>query len=151
MAFFLLKTEPDTFSIEDLKREEVTVWGGVRNYQARNSMRSMKKSDACFIYHSSCDVPAVVGMGKVERAAYPDPLQFDAKSEYYDAASKKDDPRWSAVDIKFIKKSANPVSLTEMKGMKELSGFRLLEPGNRLSVISVSDQHAAFILKLSER
>ncbi len=151
MGYFLVKTEPDAFSIDDLKRDKVTSWGGVRNYQARNIMRSMKKGDACFIYHSSCEVPAVVGMGKVERAAYPDPLQFDLKSEYFDKGSSTLDPRWSAVDIKFIKKSTNPVPLTQMKDMKELNGFRLLERGNRLSVIAVSDVHAAHILKVSER
>lgn len=147
MTYFLLKTEPDSFSIDDLRRDKVTSWGGIRNYQARNIMRSMKKGDMCLIYHSSCEVPAVVGVGKVEKTAYPDPLQFDAKSEYYDSVSKKTDPRWSAVDIRYVKTLKRPVTLTEMKGMKQLAGFRLLERGNRLSVIEASDAHAEHILR----
>lgn len=151
MAYFLLKTEPDAFSIDDLKRDKVTSWGGVRNYQARNIIRSMKKGDTCLIYHSSCEVPAVVGVGKVVRSAYPDPLQFDSKSEYFDKGSKESDPRWSAVDIRFEKILKRSVTLTEMKGMKQLAGFRLLERGNRLSVIAVSDVHAVHIVRVSER
>jgi predicted RNA-binding protein with PUA-like domain len=148
MATFLVKTEPDTFSINDLKRDKVTSWGGVRNYQARNIIRSMKKGDICLIYHSSCEIPAVVGVGKVVKEAYPDPLQFDAKSEYYDKGSTQDNPRWSAVDIHFVRKYVRPVPLTDMKNEKGLKGFRLLERGNRLSVIEVSEQHAAVIERM---
>jgi predicted RNA-binding protein with PUA-like domain len=149
MQYFLLKTEPSSYSIDDLKRDGVTSWGGVRNYQARNVLRSMKLGDQCFIYHSSCDVPAIVGLGHVMEEAYFDPIQFDQKSEYFDPTSPIGNPRWSAVDIGFLMKYDAPLSLTDMKTMTELAHFRLLKPGNRLSVIEVShDDMRSIVHKL---
>lgn len=147
MAYFLLKTEPSTYSIDDLKRDKKTSWGGVRNYQARNFMREMKIGDTCFLYHSSCAIPAIVGETRVAKVAYADPLQFDATSEYYDAKSAQANPRWSAVDIAFIKKYDTPLSLQQLKGVPTLQDMRLLARGNRLSVFPVEERHAALILK----
>jgi len=146
-TYFLLKTEPSAYSIDDLERDKVTSWGGVRNYQARNVLRSMKKGDMCFIYHSSCAVPAIVGEAVVAKEAYADPLQFDKKSEYYDAGSPLATPRWSAVEIRFVKKYAQPFPLEALKQMSALQDMRLLARGNRLSVFPVEKQHAAFLIK----
>jgi predicted RNA-binding protein with PUA-like domain len=150
MQYFLLKTEPSTFSIDTLQSEKVTSWGGVRNYQARNILREMKAGDSCFIYHSSCDVPAIVGVGSVTKAAYPDPLQFDHKSEYFDPASPILSPRWDAVDIQFVRKFDRVVSLFELKRESALGAMRLLQNGNRLSVMRVSEREMEIILALEQ-
>jgi predicted RNA-binding protein with PUA-like domain len=134
-----------------LKRDKTTSWGGVRNYQARNVLRSMKKGDTCFVYHSSCDVPAVVGEAIVTKEAYPDPLQFDKKSEYYDAGSPQAIPRWSAIELKFVQKYKQPLSLTDMKKIPTLATTRLLQRGNRLSVFPVEMRHALFLQKRTTR
>jgi predicted RNA-binding protein with PUA-like domain len=149
MAHFILKTEPSTYSIDDLKHEKVTSWTGVRNYQARNTMRSMKKGDVCIIYHSSCAVPAAVGLAIVTKEAYPDPLQFDRHSEYFDAASKINDPRWSTIDLRFSEKFGREVTLEMMKCMKELRSCKLLARGNRLSVLPVTDEEFDAIMTAS--
>ena len=141
-TYFLLKTEPNAYSIDNLQRDKVTSWGGVRNYQARNVLRSMKKGDMCFIYHSSCAVPAIVGEAVVENEAYADQLQFDAQSDYYDPKSSPDDPRWSAIDVRFIKKYDEPLTLEALKQTPVLQGMRLLARGNRLSVFGVETNYA---------
>lgn len=152
MSHFLLKTEPSAYSIDDLKRDKKTSWGGVRNYQARNVIRDeIKKGDLCLIYHSSCEVPAVVGIGKVVREAYPDPLQFDPKSEYYDFGSKEASPRWLCFDVAFVEKFKVPVTLTQMRSMPELNDMRLLQRGNRLSVFPVETKYFEFIRKHSKK
>ena len=116
MAYFLFKTEPSGYSIDDLKYDKKTSWGGIRNYQARNILRDdIKMGDKVIIYHSSCEVPAAVGVGKVVKAGYGDPTQFDTKSHYYDKGSKTSDPRWFAVDIAFVEKFKNPISLPANK------------------------------------
>ena len=148
MNHWLMKTEPDEFSIDDLKARKTEPWSGVRNYQARNFMREMRKGDAVFFYHSSCDEPGVVGIAEVAAAAHPDPTQFDPRSDYFDAASKRDDPRWSLVDVKFKRKLKRTIALTELKGRKELGDFALLRPGNRLSVLPVTKAQWDFILGL---
>lgn len=151
MNHFLLKTEPSAYSIDDLKLDKKTSWTGVRSYQARNIIRDeIKKGDLCLIYHSSCEVPAVVGMGKVVKEAYPDPLQFDSKSEYFDVGSKLDNPRWLAFEVAFVKKFKEPVTLTQMRSIPELSYMRLLQKGNRLSVFPVEKEHFGYILTLAE-
>lgn len=147
MAYFLLKTEPSTYSIDDLKRDKKTSWGGVRNYQARNVIRDMKVRDVCLLYHSSCAVPALVGEARVVRAAYADPLQFEKTSEYYDAGSPTATPRWSAADIAFTKKYQTPITLKYLKQLPALQGMRLLARGNRLSVFPVEEKHVAHIQK----
>jgi predicted RNA-binding protein with PUA-like domain len=108
----------------------------------------MKKGDTCFAYHSSCEVPAIVGEAVVAKEAYPDPLQFDKKSEYYDAKSPAADPRWSAVEVKFVQKYKQALSLTDMKKIPALATMRLLQRGNRLSVFGVDPAHAKTLLGL---
>lgn len=139
MALWLMKSEPDTYSIDDLKRDRSTMWDGVRNYQARNYMRSMTVGDKVLFYHSNCEVPGVVGAAKVSRIAYPDPTQFDPSDSHYDPASKQDDPRWSVVDIAYVKKFRRTVSLAELKEQAaSLGDFALIRTGNRLSVMPVT-------------
>jgi predicted RNA-binding protein with PUA-like domain len=148
MNYWLMKSEPDEFSIDDLKNKKSEPWSGVRNYQARNHIRDMHKGDLVFFYHSSCEVPGVVGVAEVATEAHPDPTQFDPKSDYFDAASKRDEPRWSLVDVKFKRKLKRTITLTELKGRKELGDFALTRQGNRLSVLPVSKAQWDFILAL---
>jgi len=148
--YFLLKTEPTDYSIDDLRRDKKTSWGGVRNFQARNIVRDeIKKGDFCIIYHSSCVIPAAVGLGEIVKAPYPDLMQFDSSSKYFDPTSKKDDPRWFAVEVKFKEKFLAPLPLEKMRTIKELSDMRLLARGNRLSFMSLSKMHFEIIKKLS--
>jgi predicted RNA-binding protein with PUA-like domain len=152
VAAWLVKSEPDVFSIDDLKRDKRTTWEGVRNYQARNFLRSMAVGDRVLYYHSNCEVPGVVGIAKVVRAAYPDPTQFDPSSHYYDPTSNRADPRWSLVDVGFSKKLRRAVSLTELKDhADELGDFPLIRKGNRLSVLPVSDHQFAVVVDLAGR
>jgi len=148
MRYWLMKTEPDEFSIDDLARKKSEPWTGVRNYQARNFIREMKVGDGILFYHSSCAVPGVAGLAEVMSEAHPDPTQFDKKSDYYDAASKREEPRWSLVDVKFKRKLERTITLTELKDRPELEGFALLSRGNRLSVLPVTKAQWDFILKL---
>ena len=148
MRYWLMKTEPDEFSIDDLSKKKVEPWTGVRNYQARNFMREMKPGDGVLFYHSSCEIPGVAGIAEVAVDAYPDPTQFDKKSDYYDAASKREEPRWSLVDVKYKRKLKRVIPLAELKDRKELDGFALLARGNRLSVLPVTKTQWDFILGL---
>jgi len=148
MRYWLMKTEPDEFSIDDLAKRKVEPWTGVRNYQARNFIREMEAGDGVLFYHSSCEVPGVAGIAEVAATAYPDPTQFDKKSDYYDAASKREEPRWSLVDVKFKRKLKRVIPLAELKDRDELEGFALLARGNRLSVLPVSKPQWDFILGL---
>ncbi|MBS0193721.1 MAG: EVE domain-containing protein [Proteobacteria bacterium] len=149
MQHWLLKSEPDEFSIDALQRVGVEPWGGVRNYQARNHLRAMRKGDGLLFYHSSCALPGVVGVAKVARAAYPDPTQFDPDSDYHDPKSNPDDPRWSAVDVAFARKLARVIVLEELRTHAgKLGEFALLRRGNRLSVLPVSAAQWKTILAL---
>jgi len=148
MRYWLMKTEPDEFSIDDLSKKKVEPWTGVRNYQARNFMREMKPGDGVLFYHSSCEIPGVAGIAEVAVDAYPDPTQFDKKSDYYDAASKREEPRWSLVDVKYKRKLKRVIPLSELKDRRELDGFALLARGNRLSVLPVTKPQWDFILGL---
>jgi predicted RNA-binding protein with PUA-like domain len=148
MRYWLMKTEPDEFSIDDLSKKKVEPWTGVRNYQARNFMREMQAGDGVLFYHSSCEIPGVAGIAEVAEIAYPDPTQFDKKSDYYDAASKREEPRWSLVDVKFKRKLKRVIPLSELKDRNELEGFALLARGNRLSVLPVTKPQWDFILGL---
>ena len=151
MNHFLLKTEPSAYSIDDLKRDGKTSWGGVRNYQARNIIRDLlKQGDECLIYHSSCEIPAAVGVGKVVGTSYPDPLQFDEHSEYFDPKATVSKPTWFCVDIAYKTTLATPVTLQQMRTEPQLAGMRLLLPGNRLSVFPVQKQHFETIMKISQ-
>jgi predicted RNA-binding protein with PUA-like domain len=150
MRYWLMKTEPDDFSIDDLERVGKEPWSGVRNYQARNSMRDdMKVGDKVLVYHSSCEVPGVYGIGRVASDAYPDPSQFDKRSDYYDAKSTREEPRWLLRDIAFERKLKSPVTLAAIKAhADELEGMVLLRTGNRLSVMPVEKGHYDRVLKL---
>lgn len=149
MNHWLMKSEPDAFSIDDLKRKKREAWDGVRNYQARNFMRDgMRPGDKVFFYHSNCAVPGIVGIAEVATDAYPDPSQFDPKSKYFDPGSSRDNPRWMLVDVKFVKKLKRTISLDELKGDPALDGMALLRKGNRLSVMPVEAAHWRHILTL---
>jgi predicted RNA-binding protein with PUA-like domain len=149
MNHWLMKSEPDAFSIDDLKRKKREAWDGVRNYQARNFMRDgMRPGDKVFFYHSNCAVPGIAGIAEVATDAYPDPSQFDPKSKYFDPGSSRDNPRWMLVDVKFVKKLKRTISLDEMKSDPALDGMALLRKGNRLSVMPVEATHWRHILTL---
>lgn len=149
MAYWLMKSEPDAYSIDDLEKDRVEPWDGIRNYQARNMIRDdMKIGDKAFFYHSSCKVPAVVGIMTIASDAYPDPTQFDPKSEYFDAESPQHDPRWLLVDVAFERKLGRPITLKELKERPGLGNFRLIQRGNRLSIFPVSEEHWNTILDL---
>ena len=149
MKYWLMKSEPDTFSIDDLKRKKHEAWDGVRNYQARNFMRDgMRKGDKVFFYHSNCAEPGIVGIAEVATDAYPDPSQFDPKSKYFDPASSRDNPRWMLVDVKYVKKLKRVVTLDELKQHPKLEGMTLLRKGNRLSVMPVDAAEWKYILGL---
>ena len=132
-----MKSEPDVYSIDHLKRDRRTAWNGVRNYQARNHMRAMEKGDVVLFYHSSSEPPGVAGLAKVVKEAYPDPTQFDAKSEYHDPKSSKDDPRWWLVDVGFVERFGEPVTLQAIKAEKRLKDMVLVN-NSRLSVQPVT-------------
>lgn len=139
--YWLMKSEPDTFSIDDLQRVGVEPWNGVRNYQARNFMRDgMKLGDGVLFYHSNTAVPGIVGLATIAAEAYPDPTQFDPKSDYYDAKSSREDPRWLLVDVAFERKLKRTISLDEIKARADDLGedFALTRRGNRLSVLPVT-------------
>lgn len=139
--YWLMKSEPDAFSIDDLRKVGVEPWNGVRNYQARNFMRDgMQVGDGVLFYHSNCPVPGIVGVAKVASAAYPDPTQFDKKSDYYDPKSKPEEPRWVLVDVAFERKLKRTIPLDEIKQQADAlgDGFALIARGNRLSVLPVT-------------
>jgi predicted RNA-binding protein with PUA-like domain len=147
MAYWLMKSEPDECSIDDaLAAPKQTVpWTGVRNYQARNFMRDqMKRGDGVLFYHSSCPEPGIYGLAEVASEAYPDATQFDKKSHYYDAASKRDEPRWVHVDIR-AKKKTRVIGLAELRAHAELADMIILRRGNRLSITPVTPAEWRFI------
>ncbi|MGB5345677.1 MAG: EVE domain-containing protein [Woeseia sp.] len=149
MGYWLMKSEPDAYSIDDLKKDRRERWDGIRNYQARNMMRDdMRIGDKVFFYHSSCKVPAIVGIAKVASKPYPDPTQFDSDSRYYDATSKQNDPRWILVDVEYQRHTKRPIPLTELKAQPALADFQLNKRGNRLSIFPVEKAHWDLILSL---
>jgi predicted RNA-binding protein with PUA-like domain len=153
MQYWLLKSEPETFSIDDLAAAtgKSTCWDGVRNYQVRNFMRdTMRAGDQAFFYHSSCAIPGITGVVTITKAGYPDHTQFDARHDHYDPDSKPDAPRWLMVDVKLQRKFKRIVTLDELRqyGGKQLKELLILKRGNRLSVTPVSKQEWQFILGL---
>jgi predicted RNA-binding protein with PUA-like domain len=153
MNHWLLKSEPDAFSIDALAKapKQTAAWDGVRNYQARNMLRdSMKKGDEAFFYHSSCDIPGIAGIISVVKEGYPDATAFDPKHHHYDAGSNKDSPRWFVVDVKLIRKFERIITLDELRehAAKPLKDFVLLRRGNRLSVMPVTKKEWDFVLTL---
>jgi predicted RNA-binding protein with PUA-like domain len=149
MNHWLMKSEPDTFSIDDLERVRVEPWNGVRNYQARNMIRDrMQPGDLAFFYHSSCAIPAIAGIMEITVAAYPDPTAFDSTSPYYDSQSTHEKPRWYMVDVRFIRRLKRLISLQELKNHPELLDLPLLRRGNRLSIMPVPVRQWKYILSL---
>jgi predicted RNA-binding protein with PUA-like domain len=146
---WLMKSEPGTYSIDDLQRDRTEPWDGVRNYQARNFMRDMAQGDLAIFYHSSASPPAAVGVCRICREAYPDPTQFDKKSPYYDPKSKREDPRWWLVDVEFVEKFAEPISLQALKDDSSLEGMLVTQKGSRLSVQPVDKGHFERVLKMA--
>jgi predicted RNA-binding protein with PUA-like domain len=145
--WWLMKSEPHEFSIDDLARDGFTLWSGVRNYQARNFMRdSMRVGDRVLFYHSSCDVPAVVGFARIASTAFADPTQFEATSDYHDPASTPENPRWMAVRVEFERKLSRPFTLERIKAEPALADMVVAKRGSRLSIQPVDPAHAAFIL-----
>lgn len=153
MSYWLMKTEPASFSIDDLARApgRRTAWDGVRNFQARNFLRDgMKKGDRAFLYHSSCEVPGIAGIVEIVREGYPDPTAFDREHHHYDPDSDPRAPRWYMVDVRLVRRFARIITLAELRehAAGRLKDLRLLKRGNRLSVLPVSAKSWAFILSL---
>jgi len=148
MRRWLMKTEPDTFSIDNLRARKLEPWNGVRNYQARNFIRTMQRGDEVMIYHSSCAIPGVAGLARVASAPYPDPGQFDPGDEYFDAGSERGNPRWTLVDVRFVRKLKRVITLDEIKALRALGDFALTRRGNRLSVLPVTEPQWHAILAL---
>lgn len=146
-----MKSEPSAFSIDDLIRSpnQTTYWDGVRNYQARNFMRSMTVGDQILFYHSNVDPPAVVGIAEVVKTAYPDSTQFDKKDKHYDPKSTPSQPRWDMIDMKYVRKFQRPVTLDELRKETALKGMVLLQKGSRLSVQPVTSREWRHILSLA--
>ncbi len=146
MRYWLMKSEPSEFSIDDLLREGSVAWFGVRNYQARNFMRDqMRVGDGVLFYHSSCAEPGIAGLAEVSRAAYPDETQFEVGGKYFDAKATRETPRWFNVEVKPVRKT-RLLSIGELRGYPELASMRILAKGNRLSITPVDPDEWAFIL-----
>jgi predicted RNA-binding protein with PUA-like domain len=151
MRYWLFKSEPSAYGIDDLARDEVTAWTGVRNYQARNFMRdAMRPGDRGFFYHSSCAQPGIVGIVEVAAPAYADPTQFDRKSRYYDPGATRNEPRWLNVDLKFVSRT-RVVRLAELRGQSTLKNMHVLQRGNRLSITPVTPAEWTCVQRLMQR
>ena len=149
MTYWLMKSEPDAYSIDDLKRDKTEPWDGIRNYQARNLIRDdMSIGDEAIFYHSSCKEPGAVGLAKIVSDAYPDPTQFDSRSKYYDPKSPEENPRWLLRDVMFVRKLTRNITLKEIKTHPGLADFRLVQRGNRLSIFPVDKKHWDLLLSL---
>jgi len=150
MRYWLMKSEPDAYSIDDLARDKSTHWNGVRNYQARNFMRDqMQIGDKVHFYHSNCEEPGIVGIAEVSKLAYPDSSQFDKNSKYYDDKSTPENPRWLNVDIRFVKK-IRPVLLAAMREHEPLANMHILQRGNRLSITPIDPMEWRVVMGLAE-
>lgn len=151
MNYWLMKSEGDCYSIDDLKKDKVTPWSGVRNYQARNFMRDhMKKGDMVLFYHSSSKPTGVYGITKVTANAHADETQFEKGGEYYDHKSTKENARWQCVDVGFVKKFKEPVTLEQIKFQDSLAGMMVRNRGSRLSIQPVSEKHFKIIEELGK-
>jgi predicted RNA-binding protein with PUA-like domain len=150
MAYWLLKSEPDTYSIDDLARDRVACWEGVRNYMARNNLQAMRPGDLAFFHHSQADPPGVAGICEVIREAYPDYTAFDRTSSYFDAKSDPTKPRWFRPDVRFVRKFPRLVPLSEIRQTPGLSDMMLVRQG-RLSVQPVTEKEWEIVCDLAER
>jgi predicted RNA-binding protein with PUA-like domain len=151
MNYWLIKSEPSVYSIDDLARDKKTPWTGIRNYQARNFMRDeMKLGELAFVYYSSCDEPGIAGIAKIASRAKPDETQFELKSEYHDPAATREAPRWFNVELAFVRKTPF-ISLAELRKHKALAAMRLLQRGNRLSITPVEPAEWRYVERLMAR
>ena len=153
MKYWLMKSEPSTFSIDDLAKapRQTTCWDGVRNYQVRNMLRDeMAVGDLAFMYHSSCEEPGIVGVIEIVKPGYPDHTAFDRKHDHYDAASKPESPRWYMVDVRLKQRFSRVISLDELRRYetKQLRDLLILKRGNRLSITPIDTAHWKFITSL---
>ena len=150
MQYWLMKSEPDVFSIDDLKNrpDRTEAWDGVRNYQARNFIRTMQKGDLAFFYHSNCETPGIAGIMSIDGPARPDPTAFDSRHIHYDPKSRPGNPAWYLVDVRYRRRFKRIVTLNELREHKSLRNMKLLQKGNRLSVMPVGKDEWDFILGL---
>ena len=144
--FWLMKSEPDAYSIETLEKEKETIWDGIRNYQARNFMRKMSIGDQAFFYHSNCKTPGIVGLMKIVSKNIIDPTQFDKNSKYYDSKSDRLNPRWDCVKVKFLFKSKEIISLQELRSLFNEDELLVVKKGNRLSILPVLKKSAKLLI-----
>jgi predicted RNA-binding protein with PUA-like domain len=149
VQYWLLKTEPDVFSYADLERLGSSPWDGIRNYQARNHLRSMKIGDLCLIYHSSTNPPGIAGIARITQTAHPDQLQFNPESQYYDPKSTFENPRWSQITLSPVK-ALTFLELSTLRADPTLETMLILRKGNRLSVTPVEKKHYQHILKMAQ-
>tara|TARA_Y100001978_G_scaffold133478_1_gene119349 strand:- start:110 stop:577 length:468 start_codon:yes stop_codon:yes gene_type:complete len=147
-SYWLMKSEPDAYSIDTLEKEKVTIWDGIRNYQARNFMRKMEIGDKVFFYHSNCKPPGIVGLMEVISKNIVDPTQFDKDSKYYDPKSTKQNPRWDCVKVKYLFKSKSIISLPELKSSFNEDQLLVVKKGNRLSILPVLNETANILIKM---
>lgn len=151
MSMWLVKTEPESYSIADLERDGQTTWEGVRNYQARNALRDMRMGERVLVYHSNAEPPGIAGVAKVVAEATPDPTAWDPSSPYFDEGSPPSKPRWFWVSLGFVERFPRLIPLDELKGDPELAGLEVARRGSRLSVTPVTDAHYAHILSIARR
>jgi predicted RNA-binding protein with PUA-like domain len=152
MKYWLMKNEPEDYSIDDLKKDKTEHWDGIRNYQVRNMIRDdMSIGDMAFFYHSNCEIPGIYGLMTINSKAYPDHTAFDKKAKYYDIKSDKNKPAWLMVDVKYKRKLQKIITLKELKSKKELSEMRVVQKGNRLSITEVSKKDWEYILSLEKK
>jgi predicted RNA-binding protein with PUA-like domain len=148
MAFWLIKSEPDVYSIETMRQEDIGIWDGVRNYQARNFLKSMKCGDLAFFYHSNAKPPGIAGLVKVVETMVVDPTQFEPTSDYYDPKSAPEHPRWHTVKVQFLEALPELIPLVQLREQFDPDELLLVKRGSRLSVIPVADHVAQRLLQL---
>ena len=146
-SYWLMKSEPNVYGIEHLKEEKVTLWDGIRNYQARNFMRKMKVGDQAFFYHSNCKPPGIVGLMEVTETGLVDPTQFDASSNYHDPASKQEAPRWDCVKLAYRGQFSDMLTLDDLRESYQADQLTVVRRGNRLSILPVDTEIAMDLLK----
>jgi len=147
-SYWLMKSEPDAYSIDTLEKEKETIWDGIRNYQARNFMRTMEIGDQAFFYHSNCKPPGIVGLMEIVSKDIIDPTQFDQNSKYYDSKSDKSNPRWDCVKVKFLYKSKKIISLQELRSLFKEEELLVVKKGNRLSILPVLQKSANLLISM---
>ena len=147
ISYWLMKSEPDVYGIKHLQEEGSTLWDGIRNYQARNFMRSMKIGDKAFFYHSNCSPPCIAGIMEIEEIHITDPTQFESSSKYFDPKSTRNNPKWDCVKVKYIAEFSNKMSLEELKKKYEDNQLQILKRGNRLSITPINKAIAEELLK----